>query len=259
MIIQPTEKGRQAVRTVLIQEVDAVVALIGSNGTRDCIQKATLAGKPVFPIAVAGGAAKEEWQKLKARQYSNMQEGDIEFLADRGLDAEAMAQKIAQQCKVILEPQKKAYSRRIFIVHGHDVGLKNELARLLERLEFTPIILHEQPDQGRTIFRKLNDELKDVGYAFVLLTPDDVGALSSRRDNLSERARQNVVFEHGLLIGVLGQDRVCAIVKGNVEIPSDLHGVLYLPTSATGGIDSIALSVLRELRSAGYQVDANKI
>ena len=62
------------------------------------------------------------------------------------------------------------YSRRIFIVHGHDGELKNELARLLEHLDFEPIILHEQPDKGQTIFEKLNGELSDVGFAFVILT-----------------------------------------------------------------------------------------
>ena len=32
---------------------------------------------------------------------------------------------------------------KIFIVHGHDNGLKNEVARFLEKLKLTPIILHE--------------------------------------------------------------------------------------------------------------------
>ena len=68
-----------------------------------------------------------------------------------------------------------------------------------------------------------------------------------------------MLFEHGLLIGALGAERVCAIVKHDVEIPSDLHRVLYKHISVSGGFESIAMDILRELRSAGYEVDANRL
>jgi predicted nucleotide-binding protein len=151
------------------------------------------------------------------------------------------------------------YARKVFIIHGRDDGTKNELARLLERLDFEPIILHERPDRGQTIFEKLRSQLSDVGYAFVLLTPDDVGGLASNPTNLVPRARQNVVFEHGLFVGHLLPDRVCAIRRGDVEIPSDLHGVVYKTLPESGGISSLAYEIVRELRAADYIVDANKV
>lgn len=79
---------------------------------------------------------------------------------------------------------KQDFSRRVFIVHGHDGELKNELARFLERLDFEPVILHEQPDHGQTIIAKLRGEMSDVGFAFVLLTPDDLGTTSSKETDL---------------------------------------------------------------------------
>lgn len=151
------------------------------------------------------------------------------------------------------------YSRRIFIVHGHDGELKNELARLLEHLDFEPIILHEQPDKGQTIFEKLNGELSDVGFAFVILTPDDVGSIVSKPNDLKHRARQNVIFEHGLFSGHLKPKRVCALRRGDVETPSDLHGVLYKTIPVDGSIRSVALEIAHELKAAGYIVDANKL
>jgi predicted nucleotide-binding protein len=151
------------------------------------------------------------------------------------------------------------YSRDVFIVHGHDGELKNELARFLEKLEFNPVILHEQPDRGRTVFAKLTGELRNVGYAFILLTPDDVGAAKASAATPSPRARQNVVFEHGLFVGHLAPDRVCAILKGNVEIPSDLAGIVYKGMPEGGSLDAITYDIVKELRAAGYFVDANKI
>ena len=153
----------------------------------------------------------------------------------------------------------KRYSRRIFIVHGHDSGLKNEVARFLEKLEFKPVILHEQSDKGRSIFNKLKEEMSDIGFGFILLTPDDVGGKNPPGNELKPRARQNVIFEHGLLIGALGAERVCAIVKGDIEIPSDLHGIVYKHIPAGGSFSSVALEILRELRSAEYEVNADKL
>jgi predicted nucleotide-binding protein len=150
-------------------------------------------------------------------------------------------------------------SRRIFIVHGHDNALKNELARFLERLDFSPIILHEQPDRGQTIIEKLGNEVSGIGFVFVILTPDDVGAVSSGVNDLKGRARQNVVFEHGLFLGALGNSRVCALRCGDVEIPSDLLGVVYKDVPVGRGISSVAFEVATELKAAGYVIDANKL
>lgn len=151
------------------------------------------------------------------------------------------------------------FSRRVFIVHGHDASMKNELARLLEKLDFIPVILHEQPDRGQTIIAKLGREMADVGFAFVVLSPDDIGAVATEPKALKPRARQNVVFEHGLFAGRFSHSRVCAIRRGDVEIPSDLHGVVYKTVPVGGGLSSIALEVANELKAAGYVIDANRL
>ena len=75
------------------------------------------------------------------------------------------------------------------------------------------VILHEQPTLGRTIIEKFED-YSDVSYAVVLLTPDDLGRRVNDLDNLLPRARQNVIFELGFMIGKLGRNRVCALPRG---------------------------------------------
>ena len=152
---------------------------------------------------------------------------------------------------------KTKISRKVFIVHGHDGELKEQVARFLEKLDFQPIILHEQPDKGQTIIEKLGSNTNDIGFAFILLTPDDVGAVKSEAEKLNPRARQNVVFEHGLFVAQLGRSRVCALLKGGVEIPSDLSGVLYKEVPEKGGVESIKFDLVQELRAAGFDADAN--
>ena len=259
MVLKPVDRRWQEIRTAVVEECDAVITVTGGKGTSDVIQKANLAGKLVFPIAVSGGASRTEWERLKNVGYSLKDTGDIDFLADSGANPSEIVEKIVSKCRALLDHTSKVYSRRVFVVHGHDGELKAELARFLEKLDFTPVIFHEQPDKGQSIYSKLHGELSDVGYAFVLLTPDDVASRVSSREDTSHRARQNVIFEFGLLAGILGLERVCAIVKGDIEIPSDLSGTLYKYIDKDSSIDTISFELTKELKGAGYPLDANRL
>ena len=118
-------------------------------------------------------------------------------------------------------------TRRVFVVHGHDEATKESVARFLSKLNLEPIILHERPNQGRTIIEKFESHA-DVDFAVILLTPDDRGHPSDSPEKTRPRARQNVIFELGYFVGRLGRSRVCALHKGNVEILSDYDGVIYV-------------------------------
>jgi hypothetical protein len=96
---------------------------------------------------------------------------------------------------------------KIFVVHGHDGAPKAEVARFIERLGFEAIILHERPNKGRALITKFREEAAGVGFAVVLMTPDDLGKAEKAVD-LNQRARQNVVFELGFFIGKLGPERL---------------------------------------------------
>ena len=115
-------------------------------------------------------------------------------------------------------------SNRIFIVHGHDGEARETVARFLEKLGFEPVILHEQANRGRTIIEKVEVN-SDVGFAVILLTPDDEGC--ARGGVPEPRVRQNVLLELGYFIGLLGRDRVCALMRGEITIPSDFAGVVW--------------------------------
>lgn len=142
----------------------------------------------------------------------------------------------------------------IFIVHGRNNEAKETVARFLEHLGRKPIILHEQPNKGRTIIEKFED-YSSVGYAVVLLTPDDVGAVKGQEDVLHPRARQNVILELGYFLGVLGRSRVMPLVVEGVEVPSDLSGVVYVRMDPGG---SWKLELAREMKAAGIDVDLNR-
>lgn len=144
-------------------------------------------------------------------------------------------------------------TRDVFIIHGHDEAFKQSVARFLEKLTLNPIILHEQPNEGKTIIEKFETRSAPVGYAVALLTPDDIGYRSGHEDEARPRARQNVLLELGYFIAALGRKHVCALSRGAVEIPSDYSGVAYIQAD---GADW-RLELVRELKAAGFDVDAN--
>jgi predicted nucleotide-binding protein len=154
------------------------------------------------------------------------------------------------------EPKNESVHRKVFVVHGHDNEAKLEVARLLERLTLIPIILHEQPNRGRTIIEKFELVASDVTFAVILLTPDDVGAAKAEKkmSRLKQRARQNVVFEMGFFYAKLGRERVCPLLKGNTEQPSDVSGVVSLPMDTSG---SWRTDLAKEMKAAGLPVDLN--
>lgn len=157
----------------------------------------------------------------------------------------------------------KPRSRRIFIVHGRGEvasSLRNQLVTFLERLQFEPIVLSEQAEGGRALPTKLEEEMSDVEFAFVLLTPDDLGAHKSEIQSLQSlrpRARQNVIYEHGVFVGRLGLSRICVVQTGSLEIPSDLSGIVPKTLNESEEFRRIRLELITELRNANYDVDAN--
>ena len=171
----------------------------------------------------------------------------IQLLEEEIADREQRSTGITEAC----EPQKN----KVFVVHGHDEGAKQSVARFLERIELEAIILHEQPDQGLTIIEKFEAYADQVGFAVILLTPDDIGgpALAAAQ---AARARQNVIFELGYFAGKLGRGRACLLRKGDVEIPTDLSGVIY---SEMDQADGWKLKLARELKAAGLKFDGDKV
>jgi predicted nucleotide-binding protein len=197
-----------------------------------------------YPIPIA------EVQRSLARSRESsiaLLEQAVESLQERLVEASSLTTALD-----LTEPEK-VLSRRVFVVHGHDDGPREAVARFLDHLGFEPIILHEQASGGRTIIEKI-EHCGDVGFAVVLLTPDDDGC--EKGGTPRPRARQNVIMELMYFIGRLGRDRVCALTCGDLELPSDFGGVVYVSFDANGGW-KLALS--KELEAAGFDIDWNTV
>lgn len=141
-------------------------------------------------------------------------------------------------------------SNKIFIVHGHDDDIIVKTKEFIRKMGLEPIVLREQANMGRTIIEKI-EHYTDVEFAIVLYTPCD------KMNNGKFRARQNVVIEHGYLMSKLGRENVVPVVKGEVETPGDIAGVVYITMDNSKDWE---FQLVKELQEAGYDyADANKI
>lgn len=162
----------------------------------------------------------------------------------------------AEQEKKLTEESSEGKRDSVFIVHGHDDATKEKVARFVEKLGIEAIILHEKVNSGMTIIEKFEKHAKEVGFAIVLFTPDDVAYPLGDEGQKRPRARQNVILEMGYFVGALGREKVCVLYKGDVELPSDILGVVY---TKIGEDEAWKISLAKELKMVGYKVDLNKL
>lgn len=216
-----------------------------------------------------------EWREKIKYHLRNLKQDDAvtdllkELDSFNGWNDAQMFPSVAAKCRVIRDKyrsyvmpleqkgEKVVTGNKIFIVHGHDSEAKITVARTLEKLGLEAVILHEQADQGKTIIEKLETFTTEAAYAIVLYTGCDLGRDKEKDEAANRyRARQNVVFEHGLFIGSLGRNRVCALVKGDIEKPGDLDGVVYISMDDAG---AWKMQLCKNLKAAGIDADANRI
>ncbi len=119
-----------------------------------------------------------------------------------------------------------------------------------------PIVLENLPADGDTIIEKLEHYLGkrgNVGFACVLLTPDDEGHEAGKTGQKKYRARQNVILELGTVLARLGRRRVLILIKESVEQPSDIAGLIYRRFKER--VDELKGTLFKDLQEAGYKPD----
>lgn len=170
---------------------------------------------------------------------------------DRVVNSICIAEAVAARPAYLAPLPKNA---KVFVVHGHDLGAKDSLARFLEKRGFECVILVELAGDGMTIIEQL-EKHSDVGFVIALLTPDDFGySKKDSHESRRARARQNVIFELGYFVGKLGRPYVRMLYKTDVELLSDVHGVKYIEMDVAGAWEQLLLA---ELKSCGYKFNKN--
>ncbi len=221
----------------------AIVAKAGEIYRRGIMANITKPEREAFAVACS--------------QAGTMNDVTIDVEGDEDeLESSSMFDDLDRPSAVPTVPEAtpKPKSNKVFIVHGHRDGPREAVARFLDRLGLEPIILHEQANRGDTVIEKFEAH-SDVAFAIVLLTADDTMQAEGDRKP-AKRARQNVILEWGYFIAKLTRRNVVALIEGDVELPSDIHGIVWEVFDPHGAWQS---KVARELRAAGFSIDAVRL
>lgn len=244
--IEPYEQGMPIVingKTVQPDDIERI-KISESDRTIESFIPQIRAEHQNSSVAIIGGPS-----------YTHEAIGRAKDVTDDFIEGAVGYRKALVTTKLTNRKSADSQPKRVFIVHGHDESAQNKAARFVEKMGFEAIILHEKASSGRTIIEKI-EHYSDVGFAIVLYTPDDVGNVKAEAENLNVRARQNVVFEHGYLIGKLGRENVSALVDGKLELPNDISGVVYIPLDEGAAWQ---LQLAKEMKQSGYDIDMNKL
>lgn len=185
--------------------------------------------------------------------------GDVEDSISRLQSVVDRLELIPEASDTSVTPEETIpFGRGVFIVHGHDEEMKKAVALVIKSLGLKHIILHEQPNKGMTIIEKFEDNSADVGFAVILLSPDDIGKENIEGAELHPRARQNVITEMGYFSGKLGRSRVVALYPetDDFEFPSDYSGVIYIKYDTSDGWQR---KLVKELQAVGYDVSSDDL
>jgi predicted nucleotide-binding protein len=149
--------------------------------------------------------------------------------------------------------------RRVFVVCGTDDEIKQAVTNALIKLKLVPVVMCEEPSIGKKILENFSRYYADVGFAVVLLSPDDFAyAINEANTKRKLRPRQDVIFQLGFLLGKIGKGNVLVLFRecANFEIPTDFEG---MKVAAFDDRDSWKLALIRELSNSGLVVDGDRL
>ena len=153
----------------------------------------------------------------------------------------------------VKQSEKELDKTKVFIVHGHDELAIAQVSEVIRKLNLKPIVLKDESSQSNTVIEKIEKHTENVGFGIILYTPCDEGK-NKKEETLKNRARQNVVLEHGYLMAKIGRNNTFALVKDKVETPGDISGMVYTKMDDN---KAWSYALAKELKESGYKIDMN--
>jgi len=251
-------KARESYRTQLKK-----MGVMGEKDQKEIIKnsldfifedKRRIYNEDLMPDSIAWDKAQRQWESIEGRQKVSTQikeEPIPSLLIQRGWRADIKLHKAIKLCNNAVPIS----SKKVFVVHGHNVDARDAIEKYLEDLDLEPITIAKQPHEGQTIIDKFTSNA-DVAFAIVLLTSDDNCTENHNGSSPRLRARQNVIFELGFFLGRLDKKNVAMLIKGDIEKPSDIEGIGFTVMEDNGAWKS---KLADEMKAAGLNIDKNKI
>jgi predicted nucleotide-binding protein len=127
-------------------------------------------------------------------------------------------------------------SKKVYVIGEVDEPLHHQACQFLHEIGLEEVIIERQ--QGQMLPLDSIQIDADVKFAFFNINPRDLSF---------------AMFEIGHFVGKLGKNRVCVIHHSDFNFPNNMPGVLVKSISIK--LDEVSFSLLKDLKSAGYQIN----
>jgi len=111
---------------------------------------------------------------------------------------------------------------RVFITHGKNKAVVNQLKELLSYGKFEPVVAVEHETTAKPVPQKVMDEMRSCGAAVIHVGNEK--RLMDTEGNEVPLLNQNVLIEIGAAMALYG-DKFVLLVEEGVELPSNLQGL----------------------------------
>jgi hypothetical protein len=166
---------------------------------------------PERPRPKSSGTTENDGRGYIERPYLEVLRRDLDYIF------EVLENSRTTEASTVVRPL------RVFISHGRDDAWGQLQTHIEKDLDIRTLELTQEPNRGRTVLQKLTEESDRCSYAVVVMTGDD------EVPGDAPRARQNVVHEIGFFQGKFGLASVCLLYEEGTDIPSNIHGLVYIP------------------------------
>lgn len=170
----------------------------------------------------------DDFAPINAEPGVEMSEGAEERMQFRRSQLETLRRTIDHIFEIrsnseLAVPESNSPSPRVFISHGRANDWREVQSYIERDIGIPTLELAQEPNLGRTVLQKLEQETSNCTSAVIVMTGDDADAEGNRR------ARENVLHEIGFLQAKYGLSAVCLLHEEDTSIPSNIHGLVYIP------------------------------
>lgn len=150
------------------------------------------------------------------------EDNDIELGNEGGLAVDSTSQVTKQlEPSVVLQAQKMA-SRDVFISHGSNTAIVDQLKQILRFGKWEPVVAVESNTVSKPVPEKVMDDMRRCGAAIIHVASEGRAMTEDGKDR--QLLNENVLIEIGAALALYKRNFVL-LVEDGTKLPSNLQGL----------------------------------
>jgi hypothetical protein len=144
----------------------------------------------------------------------------------------------------VLETEK-AQNRRVFISHGSNRKIVDQLRELLSFGDFEPVVTVDKESTAKPVPKKVMDDMRSCGAGIIHVGTEKVITDAEGNDHVV--LNENVLIEIGAAMALWGENFILLVEEG-AQLPSNLQGLYEARYQGTALDHDATMKLLRTFK-----------